>query len=108
MFQQLKESAAAAGGSVRENMGKASNSVRGGLGLPPGDDSNNNADDEEQSVASSFIDEASEYCPQMSYQQVRYIDRETCIGLVCKFHFSTYFGVPICVLTFVFPSSFTI
>ena len=76
MFQQLKESAAAAGGSVRENMGKASNSVRGGLGLPPGgDDSNNNADDEEQSVASSFIDEASEYCPQMSYQQVRQIDR---------------------------------
>jgi hypothetical protein len=75
MFQQLKESAAAAGGSVRENMGKASNSVRGGLGLPPGgDDSNNNADDEEQSVASSFIDEASEYCPQMSYQQVRQID----------------------------------
>ena len=71
MFQQLKESAAVAGGSVRENMGKASNSVRGGLGLPPGDDSNNNADDEEQSVASSFIDEASEYCPQMSYQQVR-------------------------------------
>lgn len=76
MFQQLKESAAAAGGSVRENMGKASNSVRGGLGLPPGGDgSNNNADDEEQSVASSFIDEASEYCPQMSYQQVRLIDR---------------------------------
>ena len=86
MFQQLKESAAAAGGSVRENMGKASNSVRGGLGLPPGgDDSNNNADDEEQSVASSFIDEASEYCPQMSYQQVRQIvDRETCFEFVCK------------------------
>lgn len=84
---------------MRENMGKASNSVRGGLGLPPGDDSNNNADDEEQSVASSFIDEASEYCPQMSYQQVRQIDRETCFEFVCKFHSRYYFGVLICVLT---------
>lgn len=91
MFQQLKESAAAAGGSVRENMGKASNSVRGGLGLPPGDDSNNNADDEEQSVASSFIDEASEYCPQMSYQQVRQIDRETCFEFDFRFHFRDIF-----------------
>ena len=89
MFQQLKESAAAAGGSVRENMGKASNSVRGGLGLPPGDDSN--ADDEEQSVASSFIDEASEYCPQMSYQQVRQIDRKTCFEFVFRFHFRYIF-----------------
>lgn len=78
---------------MRENMGKASNSVRGGLGLPPGDDSNNNADDEEQSVASSFIDEASEYCPQMSYQQVRQDRIETCFELFASFTSDTYFGV---------------
>lgn len=69
MFQTLKESAAAAGGSMRENMGKASNSVRGGLGLPPSEN-NNEVDEEEQSVSSSFVEEVSEYCPQMTYQQV--------------------------------------
>ncbi len=68
MFQQLKESATAAGGSMRENMGKASNSVRGGLGLPPAE--NEGVDEEEQSVSSSFVEEVSEYCPQMTYQQV--------------------------------------
>jgi hypothetical protein len=109
MFQQLKESAAAAGGSVRENMGKASNSVRGGLGLPPGGaDSNNNADDEEQSVASSFIDEASEYCPQMSYQQVRLIDIYTCFEFVFRFHFRHIVVCLLFVYLLVFPSLFTI
>mmetsp|Transcript_10977 Transcript_10977/g.16558 ORF Transcript_10977/g.16558 Transcript_10977/m.16558 type:complete len:249 (-) Transcript_10977:128-874(-) len=67
MFQTLKESATAAGGSMRENMGKASNSVRGGLGLPPPE--NEGIDEEEQSVSSSFVEEVSEYCPQMTYQQ---------------------------------------
>mmetsp|Transcript_335 Transcript_335/g.525 ORF Transcript_335/g.525 Transcript_335/m.525 type:complete len:249 (-) Transcript_335:214-960(-) len=68
MFQTLKESATAAGGSMRENMGKASNSVRGGLGLPPAA-SSEGVDEEEQSVSSSFVEEVSEYCPQMTYQQ---------------------------------------
>jgi len=67
MFQTLKESATAAGGSMRENVGKASNSVRGGLGLPPA--VNEGVDEEEQSVSSSFVEEVSEYCPQMTYQQ---------------------------------------
>ncbi|KAK1742009.1 Got1/Sft2-like family vesicle transport protein [Skeletonema marinoi] len=67
MFQTLKESATAAGGSMRENMGKATNSVRGGLGLPPPE--NEGIDEEEQSVSSSFVEEVSEYCPQMTYQQ---------------------------------------
>jgi len=53
---------------MRENMGKASNSVRGGLGLPPSEN-NNDVDEEEQSVSSSFVEEVSEYCPQMTYQQ---------------------------------------
>jgi len=52
---------------MRENMGKASNSVRGGLGLPPSE--NEGVDEEEQSVSSSFVEEVSEYCPQMTYQQ---------------------------------------
>jgi len=52
---------------MRENMGKASNSVRGGLGLPPAE--NEGVDEEEQSVSSSFVEEVSEYCPQMTYQQ---------------------------------------
>lgn len=69
MFQTLKESATAAGGSMRENMGKASNSVRGGIGLPPSNDGDG-VDEEEQSVSSSFMEEVSEYCPQMTYQQV--------------------------------------
>ena len=68
MFQSLKESATAAGGSMRENMGKASSSVRGGLGLPPR--TNDEVDEEEQSVSSSFVEEVGEYCPQMTYQQV--------------------------------------
>ena len=71
MFQTLKESATAAGGTVRENMGKASNSVRGGLGLPPSA-SSEGVDEEEQSVSSSFVEEVSEYCPQMTYQQVSF------------------------------------
>lgn len=54
---------------MRENMGKASNSVRGGLGLPPAA-SSEGVDEEEQSVSSSFVEEVSEYCPQMTYQQV--------------------------------------
>jgi hypothetical protein len=87
MFQSLKESAAAAGDSMRENMGKASNSVRGGLGLPPSNSRDNQADnndDEESSVASNFVDEISEYCPQMTYQQVRYTFRE---NVTCReFH----------------------
>ena len=71
MFQTLKESATAAGGTVRENIGKASNSVRGGLGLPPSA-SSEGVDEEEQSVSSSFVEEVSEYCPQMTYQQVSF------------------------------------
>lgn len=94
---------------MRENMGKASNSVRGGLGLPPGgDDSNNNADDEEQSVASSFIDEASEYCPQMSYQQVRLIDIDDMFRFCLQVSLQRHILVCLFVYLLVFPSSFTI
>ena len=81
MFQTLKESATAAGGSMRENMGKATNSVRGGLGLPPPE--NEGIDEEEQSVSSSFVEEVSEYCPQMTYQQVS-------LGLVVYFIINEY------------------
>lgn len=78
MLASLKESAANASGSLRENMGKASNSVRSGLGLPS-DNNNiiNNADESDAmteasgSSSSQVLEEISEYCPKLTYQQVR-------------------------------------
>ena len=81
MLASLKESAANASGSLRENMGKASNSVRLGLGLPSGSADNNNiinnADESDAmteasgSSSSQVLEEISEYCPKLTYQQVR-------------------------------------
>ena len=82
MLASLKESAANASGSLRENMGKASNSVRSGLGLPSGSADNNNiinnADESDAmteasgtSSSSQVLEEISEYCPKLTYQQVR-------------------------------------
>ncbi len=85
MLASLKESAVSASGSLRDNMGKASNSVRSGLGLPPGNavenNNTNNADESdamtEASGASSsqiMLEEISDYCPKLTYQQVRSLD----------------------------------
>eukprot|EP00581_Thalassiosira_minuscula_P011993 CAMPEP_0183730420 /NCGR_PEP_ID=MMETSP0737-20130205/32761_1 /TAXON_ID=385413 /ORGANISM="Thalassiosira miniscula, Strain CCMP1093" /LENGTH=204 /DNA_ID=CAMNT_0025962907 /DNA_START=281 /DNA_END=895 /DNA_ORIENTATION=+ len=65
MFASLKESATAAGGSVRENMSKASDSVRSGLGIPVATDDNG----DDQSEASSIVDDVSEYCPKLTFHQ---------------------------------------
>ena len=72
MLASLKESAANAGGSMREGMAKANSSVRTGLGLPTGA-----ADDDSvaQSEASSIVDDVSEYCPKLTFHQVRFILR---------------------------------
>jgi hypothetical protein len=74
MLASLKETASAAADGLRDNMSKASGSVRAGLGMPvpPGDDdadNNDNADAESQS--SRMLEEVSEYCPTLTYQQVR-------------------------------------
>lgn len=53
---------------MRENMTKASGSVRTGLGLPSGgggEDDSSNA----QSESSGIVDEVSEYCPKMTFRQ---------------------------------------
>ena len=58
---------------MRENMTKASGSVRTGLGLPSGsggEDDSSNA----QSESSGIVDEVSEYCPKMTFRQVCYLD----------------------------------
>ncbi len=82
MIASLKESAVSASGSLRESMGKASNSVRSGLGLPPGsavDNDTNNADEsdamtEDSGASSQVLEEISDYCPKLTYQQVRSLD----------------------------------
>mmetsp|Transcript_44281 Transcript_44281/g.79436 ORF Transcript_44281/g.79436 Transcript_44281/m.79436 type:complete len:241 (-) Transcript_44281:132-854(-) len=65
MFASLKDSATSAGGSMRENMTKASGSVRSGLGIPNATDDNSDA----QSESSSIVDEVSEFCPKLTFQQ---------------------------------------
>mmetsp|Transcript_20367 Transcript_20367/g.38473 ORF Transcript_20367/g.38473 Transcript_20367/m.38473 type:complete len:126 (-) Transcript_20367:128-505(-) len=67
MFHSLKESATSAGGSMRENMTKNMSSVRSGLGIPVA----TSEDDSEAPSESSMIDEVSELCPKMTFQQVR-------------------------------------
>ena len=69
MLASLKESAANAGGSMKTGMSKASDSVRTGLGIPTASAEDDNSD--AQSEASNMLDEVSEYCPKMTYQQVR-------------------------------------
>lgn len=82
MLASLKETAVSASGSLRENMGKASSSVRSGLGLPSGnavdnDNNNNNADESDAMTEASgsssqmVLEEISDYCPKLTYQQVR-------------------------------------
>mmetsp|Transcript_3858 Transcript_3858/g.7649 ORF Transcript_3858/g.7649 Transcript_3858/m.7649 type:complete len:236 (+) Transcript_3858:69-776(+) len=64
MFQSLKESATSASSSVRDNMTKAAS----GLGIP----STRSVDSAESggvSESSSMVDEVSEYCPKLTYQQ---------------------------------------
>ena len=62
MLASLKESAASAGSSVRT-----------GLGLPTTSNTNSATEDnsDTESQASNMLDEVSELCPKMTYQQVR-------------------------------------
>ena len=69
MFASLKESATAAGGNMKEGLNRASDSVKTGLGIPAGEASSKDESDA-QSEASSMMDEVTEYCPKMTYQQV--------------------------------------
>jgi len=57
--------------SLKESATNASSSVRTGLGLPPSNNSNNDDNSDLESQASNMLDEVSEYCPKMTYQQVR-------------------------------------
>mmetsp|Transcript_486 Transcript_486/g.1107 ORF Transcript_486/g.1107 Transcript_486/m.1107 type:complete len:240 (+) Transcript_486:147-866(+) len=68
MFASLKESAASAGGSMRENMSKASDSVKSGLGLPTPQASDDNSD-AGSDASSRMLDEVSELCPKLTYHQ---------------------------------------
>ncbi|KAL3807623.1 hypothetical protein ACHAXA_005253 [Cyclostephanos tholiformis] len=73
MLASLKETANNAVGGLRENVARASGSVRAGLGMPvPNNDeivgmADDNADAESQS--SRILEEVAEYCPKMTYQQ---------------------------------------
>jgi len=67
MLTSLKESAASAGGSVRENMGRASDSVRSGLGIPAAGGADDDGD--ARSESSGMLDEVSEICPKLTYHQ---------------------------------------
>ena len=58
--------------SLKESATNATSSVRTGLGLPNNNNTNNNDDNSDlESQASNMLDEVSEYCPKMTYQQVR-------------------------------------
>ena len=59
--------------SLKESATNASSSVRTGLGLPPSTNSNNDDNSDLESQASNMLDEVSEYCPKMTYQQVSYL-----------------------------------
>ena len=54
--------------SLKESASKASDSVRSGLGIPAG---NAPDDGDAQSEASSMIEEVSEFCPKLTFHQVR-------------------------------------
>ena len=54
--------------SLKESASKASDSVRSGLGIPAG---NAPDDSDAQSEASSMIEEVSEFCPKLTFHQVR-------------------------------------
>ncbi len=77
MLASLKETAVSASGSLRENMGRASDSVRSGLGMPAtGNNDDENVDESDAMTAASgssskMLEEISEYCPALTYQQVR-------------------------------------
>jgi len=58
--------------SLKESATNASSSVRTGLGLPNSSNNNNDDNSDLESQASNMLDEVSEYCPKMTYQQVRY------------------------------------
>ncbi|KAL7482699.1 hypothetical protein ACHAWX_000169, partial [Stephanocyclus meneghinianus] len=64
--------------SLKESANKASTSVRSGLGLPPAEsiDSAENSDGN----SSSMMDEMSEYCPKLTFQQ-RVMGFATCFTL---------------------------
>ena len=59
--------------SLKESATNASSSVRTGLGLPPSNNNNNDDNSDLESQASNMLDEVSEYCPKMTYQQVSFI-----------------------------------
>jgi hypothetical protein len=73
MLASLKESASIAAGGLRDNMSKASGSVRAGLGMPvpSNDDGADNDNSDAESQSSRMLEEVSEYCPTLTYQQVR-------------------------------------
>ena len=53
--------------SLKDSAKTASTSVRSGLGLPTGE----SQDGTDNSEASGVMDEMSEYCPKLTFQQVR-------------------------------------
>lgn len=55
--------------SLKESATNASSSVRTGLGLPPSSNNSNDNNSDLESQASNMLDEVSEYCPKMTYQQ---------------------------------------
>ena len=57
--------------SLKESATNASSSVRSGLGLPNNNNNTNDDNSDLESQASNMLDEVSEYCPKMTYQQVR-------------------------------------
>jgi hypothetical protein len=52
--------------SLKDSANKASTSVRSGLGLPSGE----SQDGTDNSEASGIMDDMSEYCPKLTFQQV--------------------------------------
>ena len=56
--------------SLKDSAKTASTSVRSGLGLPTVESQDDN-DDDANSQASGVLDDMSEYCPKLTFQQVR-------------------------------------
>ena len=57
--------------SLKDSAKSASTSVRSGLGLPTGESQEDNNDDA-NSQASGVLEDMSEYCPKLTFQQVRF------------------------------------
>ena len=57
--------------SLKDSAKTASTSVRSGLGLPTTVESQDTNNDDANSQASGVLDDMSEYCPKLTFQQVR-------------------------------------